>query len=159
MKRLNNVKEIFKTSWLLTHFELEKKYKKSLKKIKWTLKIMSKSDVTITKITFKIEETIRQAKEPWEKKRKEITSEIANEVLPWPWHCEKLKDQLIDFTVPLSVSKQKRTEKKVYKWDMALMNKAHDKSKQTVFLYKLFAEIKVKWERKPIKIDHNLVIE
>jgi len=159
MKRLNKVKDIFKWSGLLTHFVLEKKYKKTLKNIAWELKIMAKKEVTITKITYRIEETIRQPKEEWEKKRKEITSEIANHPVAWPRHLEKLKEQRLDFTVPLSISKQKKTEKKVYKWDMALMNKAHDQSKQTVFLYKIFADIKIKWERKPLIVSHNLVIE
>ena len=153
------MKDIFKRSWLLTHFVLKKKYKKAQKDIDWSLKIMAKQPITITKITYKIEETIRQPKVPWEKKREEITSEIAKHPVAWPWHLETLKEEQLEFKVPISISKQKRTEKKVYKGDMALMNKAHDQSKQTIFIYKIFADIKIKWRRKPITISHNLVIE
>lgn len=159
MKLLKTITDFLIGPTLLTQFLLEKKYRKTNKTIKWWLKIVPKEDITITKITFKMEEKIRKPKLPNEKKRKEIKSEIGDITVPWPRKIDSMKEQRIEFSLPINISKQKKVEKKVYKWDMALMNKAHDEAKSTVFFYKVVAYIKIQWVKRPFKASHSIVIE
>lgn len=159
MKLLKTIKDFFTGPTLLTQFLLEKKYRKTKKTITWWLKIVPKEDITVTKVTFKMQETIRKPKLPDQKKREEIQSEIGDVTVPGPREIEGLKEQRVEFSLPINISKQKKIEKKVYKWDMALMNKAHDEAKSTVFIYKIFAYIKIQWVKRPFKVSHSIVIE
>ncbi len=153
---LKTIKSIFHPDEIITGFVLENKYPKTTKKIDWILKMLAKKEITITKISYTIQETIKL---PKEEKKEDIVTTIWTKAIAWPIYLEPFKEFHAEFSVPINISKKKQTEKKVYKWDYALMNRAHDQSKQTIFLYKIIAKIKRKWERKTLDISNDILID
>lgn len=159
MSMLDNIKQIVTPPEFLCEFDLKRKYSLRDKYITGKIKMLARKEMTLERVDFTIEETIKQPKKPGEKKRKSLVETISRKKQPWPWELEKFKEETIEFSLTINPKKKRKKEQQSYSWDMALMDRVHDQAKKTVFTYKIHAKITFAGEKKPHSITKTLRIE
>lgn len=152
MERLKKTKNIFIPKKMNGRFHLEKEYKKREKLVTGGFSIIPNQKITITSVKFELFQTLQIDDETVIVTLGSQTVKNRGEILP-------LQTKRQEFAIPLSFTKSKRRQKKIYNTEMALMDRLHDESQKQRYTYEIIATVTIKGDSKKIDFSNKIVIK
>jgi len=152
MERIKKTKKIFTISKISGKFHLEKEYEKKKKTLKGAFSIIPKKDVKIGSVTFELFQTMKMDEET-------AVVSLGKKTVKWRWEIPAIKGKRMNFEIPVSFSQSKKKQKKIYKGEMALMDRVHDESQKQRYTYEIMATVKITWDNKKIDFSRKISIK
>lgn len=152
MERINKTKKFFTLKKVSPRRYLEKEYSKKDKTISGEFSLVPKQEVKVTSVTFEVLQTMKIEDET-------TVISLGKKTIKWRGELKPITGKRMEFTVPISYEKSKKEQKKIYKGEMALMDRVHDESQKQRYTYEIIASAKLSWVKEKIDFSRKIVVK
>lgn len=147
------MKQLVTLQPIVMQFVLEKVYYREEQRVYGSFYLQPNKPLDIASITIQITQTLKISKTETE------TISLGKQTYRKILSLGRFEKHEESFDIALSFPRVTKRERKSYKGDLWPLNKATDKAKKQLYIYKVVAEVKLKGQRKPVSYEEVIKVE